>query len=192
MTGERLDRYLAMLFSWNEGAGLTAFKNRNEALLKGVKTAEAALPLLPESGEVLDVGSGGGFPAVPIVLKRPSLHFTLCEPAPLKAAFLRAAARELGLAMEVVELQASEFLAKSGSAFNAATVRGVKIRPPLLKALRRSMLPGSVLLVWTGAAQAVEYGAGMKRLGFAASPPTGLKDGSVLLCGTVPRGTVAK
>ncbi len=189
MTSEGLGRYLAMLFDWNKGAGLTAFRDQSEALAKGVVTAEAALPLLPENGNVIDVGSGGGFPAIPIALKRPSLHFTLCEPAPLKAAFLRAVARELGLTLNVRELQVTEFLAERGAIFHAATVRGVKLRPPVLKALKCALAPGGALLVWTGSHRVAQYGAAIKRVGFKDISDAPLEDGSILLCAHVPRGT---
>ncbi len=191
MSGEKLGRYLDMLFAWNRGAGLTAFKDRREALLKGVGTAEAALPLLPERGRVVDVGSGGGFPAVPIAIRRPALEFTLCEPAPVKAAFLRAASRDLDLRLEVVELQATEFLRQGNARFDAATVRGVKLRRPLLKELKRSILPGGALLVWTGSSQAPEYERALKGLGFLPGTPLQLSEGSLLLLARVPRGTSA-
>ncbi len=192
MSDEKLGRYLEMLFAWNKGAGLTAFKDRREALLRGVGTAEAALPLLPNLGTVVDVGSGGGFPAVPLAIRRPALEFTLCEPAPLKAAFLRAVSRELDLRLEVVELQASEFLRERPARFNAATVRGVKLRRPLLKSLRRSIMPEGTLLVWTGSSQAPEYETALKELGFLPSPPLQLKEGSLLLAASVPRGTIGR
>src|SRR5205823_14776236 len=56
------------------------------------------VPLLPARGRILDVGSGGGFPVVIAAMSLPDASFTALEPVHKKHAFLRTAARELGLA----------------------------------------------------------------------------------------------
>lgn len=185
----RTDQYLALLLAWNRGAGLTAFRNAEEADARGVRPSLQALPLLPESGAVLDVGSGGGFPALPLALARPGLRFTCCEPRPRKAAFLREAGRVLRLDLTVWEASVEEALRGCSASFSAVTVRGVRLRRPLLRGLRGALVPGGALLVWTGGETLGEYRQALHGLGFEGVEERPLVDGSVLLSGNVPRGT---
>lgn len=185
----RVEAYLKLLFAWNPGAGLTAFKDPAEALARGVAPALEALPLLPEAGDLLDVGSGGGFPAVPLALARPRLRVTCCEPAAKKAAFLREVSRALALGLSVKECSAEEFLRVGGSTFDAVTVRGVRLRRPLLRLLVGALGPGGGLLVWTGGDTLATYRAALEGLGLASVGALPLREGSALLHGNVPRGT---
>lgn len=185
----RLEQYLNSLFAWNPGAGLTAFRSLSEAEARGVAPALEALPLLPEAGAVLDVGSGGGFPAVPLALARPGLRFTCCEPAAKKAAFLREVSRVLALGLSVKECSAEEFLRGKGAAFDAVTVRGVRLRRPLLRLLAAGLHPGARLLVWTGGETLAAYREAFGLCGFAEIGALPLCEGSTLLHGNVPRGT---
>ncbi len=189
MTDARLQAYLGLLFRWNPGAHLTAFRDPKEAAARGVEPSLAALPLLPEAGAVLDVGSGGGFPAVPLALARPDLRFTLCEPAPKKAAFLREAARALSLPLEVEERSAQELLGEGAGPFAAATARGVRLRRPLVKKILGAVIPGGRLLVWTGGETLPVYRGLLAAAGFEALEERPLAEGSTLLSGAVPRGT---
>jgi len=185
----KTDRYMELLFAWNRGAGLTAFRDSVEAEARGVRPSLEALPLLPCEGTVLDVGSGGGFPALPLALARPGLRFTCCEPAARKAAFLREAGRALGLVLTVWESSAEEALREGTEVFDAITVRGVRLRRPLLRLLRRALSPGGHLLIWTGGETLREYRNAMSTLDFEAVEARALVDGSTLLSGSVPRGT---
>jgi 16S rRNA (guanine527-N7)-methyltransferase len=86
---------------------------------------ESILPQarLPESASLLDIGTGGGFPGLPIAIARPDLEATLLEPRPLRTAFLRAVIARLGLPnAQVVE---GRLPALAGRRFGAATSRAV-------------------------------------------------------------------
>jgi len=185
----RIERYLELLFLWNRGAGLTAFRDPAEAMARGVCPSLEALPFLPEDGAVLDVGSGGGFPALPLALARPDLHFTCCEPAARKAAFLREVGRSLGVDLSIWETSAEEALREEAQRFEAITVRGVRLRKPLLRRLLGALVPGGRLLVWTGGDTLEEYRKTLSGLGLRGVESRSLADGSTLLSGAVPRGT---
>src|ERR1700722_19828778 len=75
----------------NAGAGSEPVRSLPEA--QGSKLETRSSRLL----HVLDLGSGAGFPALPIKIWRPQIHLTTIEPTHKKAAFLREAARELKL-----------------------------------------------------------------------------------------------
>jgi 16S rRNA (guanine527-N7)-methyltransferase len=84
-----LDTYLEELLRWNERTNLTGLKSGkriiNELLLDSLLPA----PLLPDQGNLLDVGSGAGFPAVPLKIFKPGLFCTLFEAKGRKVSFLR-------------------------------------------------------------------------------------------------------
>lgn len=98
---ERLGRYLAMLLAANQLANLTAITEPDKAWERHILDSLTLVPVLaelPEASLVIDVGSGGGLPGIPLAIVCPALQFTLLEPTGKKAAFLNQALAELGLA----------------------------------------------------------------------------------------------
>jgi len=96
-TLEKLLAYRDLLMKWNRVYNLTAVKDPKEALIRHVLDSLAILPWAGEKGRLLDVGSGGGLPGIPIAIVRPALAVTLVESAGKKAAFQRQAIIELAL-----------------------------------------------------------------------------------------------
>lgn len=96
----KLDAYLDLLEKWNRVYNLTAIRMRREMAPLHVEDALAVLPWLPDRPglRVLDVGSGGGVPGIPLAIARPAAHFTLIDSNGKKTTFLAQAAIELGLA----------------------------------------------------------------------------------------------
>lgn len=184
----RTEAYLTMLFKWNRTYALTAFKGPDEALELGVKPSLRAAPLLAEGARVLDVGSGGGFPSVPLAIARPDLRFVLAEPSRPKAVFLKEVARALGLALQVETRTAEEFLATAPQPFEAVTVRGVHLRRGLLKRLARALAPGGALLVWTAGERAESYRRWCEEAGLDVRVERGAS-ALAFLAAAVPRGT---
>lgn len=184
----RLQAYLDLLFAWNRAAGLTAFRSPAEVLERGVVPSWKALPFLPEDGRVLDVGSGGGIPALPLALARPRLSWVLAEPAPAKAVFLEEVARRLTLPWEVRARPVEEVL-RSGERWAAVTLRGISLRKRTFQRLAASLEPGGVLLAWTGG-ERLEAGRGiLAGMGLSLEERPCPEAGVVLLVGRVPRGT---
>ncbi|MEJ2366855.1 MAG: class I SAM-dependent methyltransferase [Acidobacteriota bacterium] len=188
---ERFAPYLELLFRWNPVAGLTAFRNRETAYSKGVIPSLEARTLLPDKGAVLDIGAGGGIPAVPLATVKPGLTWVLCEPAAKKSQFLREAARVLSLSLEIRECTVEEFLSLSpGARFHAATVRGVRLRKGLVKRVGEALVPGGALLVWTAGDAAARLRGWLDALGWARSEHLLGQAGQVIIIGRVPRGTI--
>ncbi len=87
----RLGRYLSMLLEANTRFNLTAITDPKEAWPKHIFDSLTLLPLLAsvEAGTVIDVGSGGGLPGIPLAITMPQVKFTLLEATRKKADFLR-------------------------------------------------------------------------------------------------------
>lgn len=97
---QRLGHYLAMLFAANEVVNLTAATAPEQAWTRHILdslTLMAPLSEVEEGGSVIDVGSGGGLPGIPLAICMGHLRFRLLETTGKKAAFLRAAAAALKL-----------------------------------------------------------------------------------------------
>jgi 16S rRNA (guanine527-N7)-methyltransferase len=108
---ETLRRYLELLLVANERFNLTAVRDPAEAWVRHIQDSLSLLPFLASSGarRVLDVGSGGGLPGVPLAIALPGVAFTLLETTGKKAAFLRDTAAALGLAnVSVLQARAEE------------------------------------------------------------------------------------
>lgn len=88
---ESLGRFLALLLEANKAFNLTAITDPAQAWRRHILDALTLIPLLselPEVARVIDVGSGGGVPGIPVAIALPALSMTLLEPTGKKAAFL--------------------------------------------------------------------------------------------------------
>lgn len=93
---DKLLAYAALLYKWNRTYSLTALREQDKAVSHHLLDSLAALPFLSAS-TLLDVGSGGGMPGIPMAIARPDLRVTLIDSNSKKAAFLQQAAIELAL-----------------------------------------------------------------------------------------------
>ena len=85
-----------LLLKWNRTYNLTALRDPQQAISHHLLDALAILPHIG-AGPLLDVGSGGGLPGIPLAIARPDLSVTLVDTVQKKASFLQQAAIELGL-----------------------------------------------------------------------------------------------
>ncbi|MEO6306602.1 MAG: 16S rRNA (guanine(527)-N(7))-methyltransferase RsmG [Nitrospiraceae bacterium] len=87
---EQFMRYLAHLIEWNKAINLTTIINPKEIVVKHFVDSLGALIAtnFPQNGVVLDVGSGGGFPGIPLKIVRSDIHLVLVEPVQKKCSFL--------------------------------------------------------------------------------------------------------
>ena len=106
---ELMYRHWQLMLKWNARTNLTAIRKDSEALLKHYADSVVMVNILPPSGSVLDVGSGGGFPGVPLAIVRPDLTWRLLEPRQKRVSFLKATVARLGLKnVEVIAARSDE------------------------------------------------------------------------------------
>ena len=92
----KLLAYVALLYKWNKTYSLTAMREQDKAVSHHLLDSLAILPFVPD-GRLLDVGSGGGMPGIPLAIAWPELRVTLLDSNSKKAAFLQQAVIELAL-----------------------------------------------------------------------------------------------
>ncbi len=101
----QLARYLELLLEANTRVNLTGIRDWDEAWRRHILdslTLLVAMSDLPRSSRVIDVGSGGGLPGLPLAIVLPQHRFTLLEATGKKAEFLKSCAATLGLSHVVV------------------------------------------------------------------------------------------
>jgi 16S rRNA (guanine527-N7)-methyltransferase len=164
---ERLVAYSGLLLSWGDRINLTAAKSREVLIGDHLPDSFAIAARLERrgaaAGEVVDVGSGGGLPAIPLALLRPNDRFTLIEATGKKVAFLRTAVREMGLSDRVrVEHRRVGHPGEEVGAFDVATSRAM-LAPAEWMALARHLVRvgGSVFCLSTAELAAPVEGLGL-------------------------------
>lgn len=138
--------YLAELKKWNNAYNLTAIRKDEDIVIKHFLDSLLYLKALPEGNiRVLDVGSGAGFPGIPVKIMRPEIAMYLLEPSRKKAGFLAHIVRVLGL--DGIEVMQSRIEDMKGSTVDAAMTRAlfdikdfVKKASPLVRAGGRIIL----------------------------------------------------
>ncbi len=141
-------RYLTEIQRWSRRLSLVGPSRRD---LKGLeqlyRESLLFLPLIPKGSRVLDVGSGIGFPGIPLALERPDVHMVLLEPRARRAAFLRHIVLHLALSsVEVVEAPLESYT--PSSPVDRVVVRALPAGPwkQLKKRFRTWLAPGGCLL----------------------------------------------
>ncbi|HSS70844.1 MAG TPA: 16S rRNA (guanine(527)-N(7))-methyltransferase RsmG [Casimicrobiaceae bacterium] len=109
----KLLAYLTLLEKWNRAHNLTSIRGVLRMVSHHLLDSLAVLPHLPHRAglRLIDVGSGGGLPGIPLAIARPAWHVVLLDSSQKKCAFLRQAAGELKLGnAEVVNSRAESFV----------------------------------------------------------------------------------
>jgi 16S rRNA (guanine527-N7)-methyltransferase len=95
---QQIQQYTKILWTWKDKVNLTAIRDPVEILYRHYCESMFGATLLPvENCRLADIGSGGGFPGIPLKIIRPDLHIFLVESSIKKATFLAEVIRELGL-----------------------------------------------------------------------------------------------
>ena len=156
-----LETYYQLLTKWNAKINLTAFRltpeGDDQAIDRLLVEPVAAARYIPENARtLLDAGSGGGSPAIPLKLASTNLALRMVEVKTRKAVFLREAVRTLGLRDADVETSRFEELlprAELHEALDLVSIRAVRIETRTLNTLHAFLRPGGKLLLFRGASK---------------------------------------
>jgi 16S rRNA (guanine527-N7)-methyltransferase len=175
---DQISTYIDLLLRWNARINLTAIRNEEEIVtrhfgealflaghvLRGEPAESeatggfAGVPSQPHFGvlfRVVDIGSGAGFPAIPLEIWSPEIDLTLIESNHKKATFLREVARALSLKSLEVRTERAEVLAadKAFPRTQLVTLRAVEHFEAILPVAEALLAPGGILAVLIGSAQ---------------------------------------
>src|SRR5712671_7777637 len=150
-----IQQYIAMVLKWNEKISLTAIREPLEILYRHFcesMYAAAAVPL--ERGRLADVGSGGGFPGLPLKIIRPELQVFLVESNVKKATFLAEAIRELELQGARVIVSRYQDLSEEVAPLDVVCSRAVGEFGPFLHWAASPEISVQKVALWIGAEDA--------------------------------------
>lgn len=120
---DQLERYRALLDKWNRASNLVSRRDTRRLVSRHLLDSVSILPWV-RGERLVDLGSGGGLPGIPIAIMRPESQVTLLERSDKKCRFLSAAVRELALRnVQVVSLEAKLF--RPAQAFQTLISRAV-------------------------------------------------------------------
>jgi 16S rRNA (guanine527-N7)-methyltransferase len=143
--------YIDLLLRWNQKTSLTAVTQPDEILRFHFGESLLAVPSVPiRHGRLADVGSGAGFPAVPIRMVFKDLSVVLIESNQKKATFLAEVARELQLQNVEVRRSRMEDVCFDDHPLDFVSARAVKIDDEFLNWSHESLDSSGSLVLWLG------------------------------------------
>lgn len=191
----QISMYIDLLLRWNRRINLTAVREPREIVTRHFgESLFAARHLLlspssvtdasPASGRVLDLGSGAGFPGLPLKIWSPQSPMTLIESNQKKVAFLREVIRALTLAgIDVFSGRAEDYPAASAT---LVTLRAVERFRDTLPTAARLLAPTGRLALLIGSSQVAQVQTSLAALKWSAPIPIPESSTRVLYWGSAP------
>ena len=147
--------YEALLLKWNKKINLTAITEHNTILVKHFFDSITCLSVIPAQGKftLIDIGTGAGFPGIPLKIINPSINLTLSESVGKKADFCRIVVRDLRLANVQVITDRAETIGqdkKFRERYDWAVARAVASLPALAEYLLPLVHIGGSMLAQKG------------------------------------------
>ena len=192
-----ISTYIDILLRWNARINLTAIRNPEEIVTRHFgESLFAARHLFPSSSPVssvvkslprlADVGSGAGFPGIPLKLWNPRINLTLIESNHKKATFLREIARSLTLTDINVFNGRAEDLPPAQAGFDVVTLRAVEHFEDALQISAALLTPGGKLALLVGSSQQEIATTTLPSLLWSSARPIPQSKSRVLLVGVSP------
>src|SRR5262245_49141103 len=154
---EKLAAYLALVRKWNKVYNLTALRDEERMLTHHLLDSLAVVPHVGEARTLLDVGSGAGFPGIPLALALPELKVTLLDSNHKKTTFMRQAKMQLALANVEVACERVEQHARH-HAYDIVISRAFAELHEFAGLAGRLAAPGGRLIAMKGVHAAAELG----------------------------------
>lgn len=155
LSSDQIDKllvYVDLLMRWNRKINLTSIRTPEECITRHFGESFLLSKVARLQGQMLDIGSGAGFPGLAVKLIAPELEVTLLEPVAKKRAFLKEAARACGLSpVRVVSTRVEEFCrSESAGGFDIITARAVGGLETLVPAAETLVKQGGIICLWVG------------------------------------------
>ena len=146
-----IQHYMAILQRWNEKLNLTAIRNPLEILYRHFCESMFGASAIPvDKGRVADIGSGPGFPGIPLKIARSELDLVLVESNIKKGTFLAEVVRELGLTGTRVVISRYEELGEEVAPLDVVCSRAVGEFVPFLEWAASPKVGAAQVALWIG------------------------------------------
>ena len=146
-----IQHYMAILQRWNEKLNLTAIRNPLEILYRHFCESMFGASAIPvDKGRLADIGSGPGFPGIPLKIARPELDLVLVESNIKKGTFLAEVVRELGLTSTRVVISRYEELGEEVAPLDVVCSRAVGEFVPFLEWAASPKVSATQVALWIG------------------------------------------
>lgn len=167
--------YLSLLLWWNRKINLTSVKDLNLLVRRHFLDSIAIVPYLTPTGRLMDVGSGAGFPGLPLKIVLPAKEVVLLEARRKRANFLRELIRRLNIeGVRIIERRLEDLEPKEIGLFDDVVTRAfgatdlfLRLSSPLLSPMGRSLLlhgPKGAEIFSTLKARSLDWGFAEARL----------------------------
>lgn len=132
---ERFDIYYRMLIEWNEKINLTAITEKEEVAQKHFADSVLPMNLIPNGAKCIDIGTGAGFPGIPLLIMRDDIDLTLLDSLNKRLIFVEQVLDELGLKAKIVHARGEDGARKDElrEKFDIALTRAVSSTPSLIE-----------------------------------------------------------
>ncbi|HAE88691.1 MAG TPA: 16S rRNA (guanine(527)-N(7))-methyltransferase RsmG [Clostridiales bacterium] len=146
------ETYYQNLISWNQKFNLTAITDKGEVVVKHFLDSVVAEKYFPYGASVVDVGSGAGFPAIPLKIVRSDIDITMLEALNKRVNFLQDTLAVLDLPGKALHLRAEEAACSAmRESFDVATARAVTNTKQLVQYLLPLVKVGGSAILYKGA-----------------------------------------
>lgn len=133
---DQAQKYFALyefMVEYNKNVNLTSITEFADVVMKHF--IDSVLPFsrldIPDRASFIDVGTGAGFPALPLMIFRPDLKATLCDSLGKRCVYLEKVCAEIGVTAEIIHARSEELGRKRRECFDIATARAVSAMPVL-------------------------------------------------------------
>lgn len=130
---DKLVRLCDFMVDYNQNVNLTSITEFHEVVVKHF--VDSVLPFImldiPEGSSFIDVGTGAGFPALPLLIVRPDLKGTLCDSLNKRCVYLEKVCAEIRISAEIIHARSEELGRKKRECFDFSTARAVAAMPVL-------------------------------------------------------------
>lgn len=146
-----IQRYMELLLAWNEKINLTAIRDPLEILYRHFcESMYAAVAVPVENGRLADVGSGAGFPGIPLKIMRPDVQVFLIESNMKKATFLAEVLRNIELPDTKVLVSRYEELGEEAAPLDYVSSRALGDFEPFLAWAASQTIAAKQVILWIG------------------------------------------
>ena len=136
ISSKQAEQYVKLfdyMVDYNNKVNLTSITEFEDVVMKHF--VDSVLPFtmfeIPKNASIIDVGTGAGFPSLPLMIYRPDLKATLCDSLAKRCTYLELVCKEIGVSAEIIHSRAEELGRKQREKFDFSTARAVAALPVL-------------------------------------------------------------